>query len=204
MAQVIDACDNHPYTTKNTNTTSASSEAVAPLHLMHSDGCNQSIKPIGWIRPHFGAAVNDYFKQTGIQPFLLEQVTESGGVFWCFDEDFLGRGIDEVNEGMAKMVRKMRDDGMFKECLDGKRILHMQSILWLNVGLIAPPPGWRNELYAVYGDPTSSFFKLPRIRGTASVSQQFHNHAFSLERSACALFGLVTYGVHMTGKLGGW
>lgn len=39
--------------------------------------------------------------------------------------------------------------------------------------------GWRNELYPVYG-PNG-------------------NLLFSMERSAAALFGIVTYGVHMTG-----
>lgn len=41
-----------------------------------------------------------------------------------------------------------------------------------------PLKGWRNELYAVYGS-------------TSTI-------AFSLERSACALFGFVTFGVHAT------
>ena len=38
--------------------------------------------------------------------------------------------------------------------------------------------GWRNELYAVYAPPG----KL----------------AFNIERSACCLFGVLTYGIHMT------
>jgi len=42
--------------------------------------------------------------------------------------------------------------------------------------------GWRGEQYAVYGPG-----KPP------------HAHvAFTLERSACALFGLATFGVHLT------
>jgi hypothetical protein len=61
--------------------------------------------------------------------------------------------------------------------------------------------GWRNELYAIYADPSSNFFNLPRVQITASVSKHFHNHVFSLERSACALFGVMTYGVHMTGEI---
>lgn len=42
--------------------------------------------------------------------------------------------------------------------------------------------GWRNELYSIYG---------PGRRA-----------AFSLERSACALFGLATFGVHLTAYTG--
>lgn len=43
---------------------------------------------------------------------------------------------------------------------------------------------WRNELYPIYRNPFG-----PR---------DADNFAFEVERVACALFGLVTYGVHMT------
>lgn len=42
-------------------------------------------------------------------------------------------------------------------------------------------PGWRNEQYAIYG-PGEHRTRI----------------AFTLERSACALFGLATFGVHLT------
>lgn len=43
---------------------------------------------------------------------------------------------------------------------------------------------WRDELYPIYGDAFG-----PRTEDRV---------LFVLERTACALFGLVTYGVHMT------
>lgn len=43
---------------------------------------------------------------------------------------------------------------------------------------------WRNELYGIYPTPFTNI--------TTS------NAAFAMERVACALFGLVTYGVHLT------
>lgn len=52
--------------------------------------------------------------------------------------------------------------------------------------------GWRNELYAIYASPQSSALKN-------SVNKPFGNVAFHLERAACALFGLATFGVHLTG-----
>lgn len=52
--------------------------------------------------------------------------------------------------------------------------------------------GWRNELYAIYASPQSRAFK-------GSVNKPFGNVAFHLERAACALFGLATFGVHLTG-----
>jgi hypothetical protein len=53
--------------------------------------------------------------------------------------------------------------------------------------------GWRNEKYRIYASKESSALKedpnVPRS-----------NWAFELERSACAVFGLATFGVHMTGE----
>ncbi|QRW13353.1 NUDIX family hydrolase [Ceratobasidium sp. AG-Ba] len=56
------------------------------------------------------------------------------------------------------------------------------------VGLFADAIGgrkWRNELYTIYVHP----FKNIGLE---------ENIAFAFERSACELFGLITYGVHMT------
>jgi len=58
---------------------------------------------------------------------------------------------------------------------------------WRATGLFADIIGghfWRDELYAVYVDPFGA--------------HDAANRAFNVERAACALFGVVTYGVHMT------
>ena len=58
--------------------------------------------------------------------------------------------------------------------------------LWIAQGLFAEQTGgrmWRDELYIVYKDPFGPFTEA--------------NRAFAIERSAAALFGVVTYGVHM-------
>ncbi|KAI9770626.1 MAG: hypothetical protein M1840_003218 [Geoglossum simile] len=49
---------------------------------------------------------------------------------------------------------------------------------WRKNGVFEVLGGWRNELYAVYAPPGEL--------------------AFNIERSACCLFGVLTYGVHMT------
>jgi len=54
--------------------------------------------------------------------------------------------------------------------------------------------GWRDELYTVYAQPSSSGLK------SVESGKPFSNAAFALERSACAVFGLATFGVHMTGE----
>ncbi|KAF8461382.1 NUDIX hydrolase domain-like protein [Kalaharituber pfeilii] len=55
--------------------------------------------------------------------------------------------------------------------------------IWREKGLFKVLKGWRGELYPVYA---------PRS-----------NVLFEIERSACSLFGLVTYGVHMTAYVRG-
>ncbi|KDE07872.1 hypothetical protein MVLG_01966 [Microbotryum lychnidis-dioicae p1A1 Lamole] len=49
--------------------------------------------------------------------------------------------------------------------------------------------GWRNELYTVYG---------PKSHGVDENPLPGSNVAFTMERAACALFGLTTFGVHCT------
>lgn len=58
-------------------------------------------------------------------------------------------------------------------------------VTWMRTTRRFPDPldGWRDEPYAVYGP------------GDASQPSAV---AFTLERAACALFGLATFGVHMT------
>jgi len=52
--------------------------------------------------------------------------------------------------------------------------------------------GWRNELYPVYGTRSAEETSVPRYKG------QHKEVLLSVERAASALFGIVTYGVHLT------
>ncbi|KAF8524229.1 NUDIX hydrolase domain-like protein [Gautieria morchelliformis] len=79
----------------------------------------------------------------------------------------------------------------FRDWLDtpAKRTQALKTLTqeWRDSGLfsnIISPHHWRDELYPVYIDAFG-----PRTDDCV---------AFVLERAACALFGLVTYGVHMT------
>jgi len=51
---------------------------------------------------------------------------------------------------------------------------------------------WRGEAYAVYKDPFGV-----RDHPSGGKEEDELNFAFEMERSACGLFGIVTYGVHM-------
>lgn len=58
------------------------------------------------------------------------------------------------------------------------------------------PKKWRNEMYPVYRNPFGvPLFHNPSARKSDSDTG---NYLFEMERAACALFGVTTYGVHMT------
>lgn len=90
---------------------------------------------------------------------------------WVRDQVLAG-GIDGLSQAMGSVAQAMKDDGVFNECLQG----------------------WRNELYEIFADPASSYFEQHGFKQTSIES----NIAFSFERAACAIFGLATFGVHMT------
>ena len=58
---------------------------------------------------------------------------------------------------------------------------------------VCGPKKWRAEMYPVYADP---FGHHDHPRHGSDETQL--NYVFEMERSACALFGVVTYGVHMS------
>jgi Domain of unknown function (DUF4743) len=79
-----------------------------------------------------------------------------------------------------------------------KRTAALKAICerWRDIRLfddVCGPGKWRDELYPVYEDPFG-----PHDHSDNAVSGRKLNFAFEMERSACALFGVVTYGVHMT------
>lgn len=88
----------------------------------------------------------------------------------------------------------------FRGWLDthSKRTAIMKELCerWRDTGLfsdVCGPKKWRAEMYPVYVDP----FGLHDHPNHGSDETQL-NYAFEMERSACALFGVVTYGVHMS------
>jgi hypothetical protein len=69
---------------------------------------------------------------------------------------------------------------------------------WRDIGLFEDaigPNKWRGEMYPVYQDP---FGVHDKQYGEDCVVSEHLNYAFEMERAAAALFGIVTYGVHMT------
>jgi hypothetical protein len=89
----------------------------------------------------------------------------------------------------------------FSSWLDtpAKRTAVMKEMLerWRDTGLwsdIIGPKKWRGEMYPIYRYPFRKH-DAPPDEGPGDDSL---NYAFRMERAACALFGVVTYGVHMS------
>ncbi|KAJ7495346.1 nudix hydrolase 20 [Mycena latifolia] len=74
---------------------------------------------------------------------------------------------------MREMCARWRDAGYFSE--------------------IIGPAKWRTELFPVYKDP----FGARDHPSASDANPERLNFAFEIERTACTLFGLVTYAVHM-------
>ena len=76
---------------------------------------------------------------------------------------------------------------------------------WRDRGVFADvcgPKKWRGELYPVYRRPFSKHDAPPDGEDIEEAEQDVtthpRNYTFKMERAASSLFGIVTYGVHMT------
>ncbi|KAF7342958.1 Thiamine pyrophosphokinase [Mycena venus] len=78
---------------------------------------------------------------------------------------------------MRELCERWRDSGVFSDIIGPKK--------------------WRDEMYPVYRDPFG-VHDHPSTSAEAEDEGNNLNFAFEMERSACALFGIVTYGVHMS------
>ena len=101
---------------------------------------------------------------------------------------FLLDGADKPSVAFAEWVNT-----------PAKRSMVMKEMLerWRDTGLfpnIIGPKKWRGEMYPIYRKP---FGKNDAPLEEAGDEDSL-NYAFRMERAACALFGTVTYGVHMT------
>ncbi|KAJ7485832.1 hypothetical protein FB451DRAFT_1027416 [Mycena latifolia] len=79
---------------------------------------------------------------------------------------------------MKEMCERWRDTGHFADIIGPKK--------------------WRAEMYAVYKDPFGLHDRPGGHGGAHDRDPERLNSAFEMERAACALFGVVTYCVHMS------
>lgn len=72
---------------------------------------------------------------------------------------------------------------------------------WRDAGLfpgVIGPTKWRNEMYPIYRQPFGKRDAPYREDLEVDGHRDEKNFAIMMERAACALFGAVTYGVHLT------
>ncbi|WRT63587.1 uncharacterized protein IL334_000510 [Kwoniella shivajii] len=155
-----------------------------PFHLTLSDHLNH-LSPLGLLRQDVIREMKEIsskwekegeegiweFEENGKPDETGNWLSEITCVY--FNENLVKKGSNELGKVMAKVARSWKDQGKFP----------------------GPLAGWRDELYTIYASPKSSGLQQS---AKSSQSGSFDNVAFNLERAACALFGLATFGVHMT------
>lgn len=143
-------------------------EVLATWHLSPDN----SAPVIGLIRP----IVLDQLKLESTNAWKLW--THDGIPRICFNSDI--NTPKKRTETMEELCTRWRDAGLWPD----------------QIG----PRKWRGEMYPIYRNP---FGKLDApseandLQGE-DVDEDTRNYAFRMERAACALFGVVTYGIHMT------
>lgn len=155
-------------------------EILVPLYLAESP--NSAV--IGLLRPVVIERLrleNERSKINGLRELWAFRLTEfeyiklrngSVGPMVSF-RDWLDTPSKRTN-AMKELCERWRDTGVFSD--------------------VCGPTKWRAEMYPVYADPFG-VHDHPESHG----KEETHlNYAFEMERSACALFGLVTYGVHLS------
>ncbi|KAK4684395.1 hypothetical protein P7C73_g5786, partial [Tremellales sp. Uapishka_1] len=175
LLPVIAAVDNfpsHPDAYPSFHPTTK--EIYTPFHLTFADHL-AGLPPVGLLRPNVLTELlsDDRDEKTCPWQFYREESAADDGdlVVRCvFFADWV---LKDGRSGMSAVIKAVceawRDGGKFQ----------------------APLSGWRNETYMIYASPRSSVFPEP-------TSAPLTNIAFDCERSACAVFGFATYGVHLT------
>jgi len=172
-------------------------ERYIPFHLTFAD-YQANLPPVGYLRPE---VINDLLsdeRDAETCPWQAHSSASGAGeededmeldlkVECVFFADWVVRaGSEEMGRVMQETAIQWRAGGKFPEQLGG------ELLVVLNGKKGKLKPGWRNEKYRVYAAKSSSALKI-------DGNVPFSNFAFALERSACAIFGFATFGVHLTG-----
>ncbi|BGP07500.1 hypothetical protein JCM10049v2_003337 [Rhodotorula toruloides] len=104
----------------------------------------------------------------------------------AFEEWVNEEGAEVRKEHIDRVVRGWKAKGMFEECLGG----------------------WRDEEYTIYAPSPPVPSKFPSSSDDDDSEPLSNplpgsNEAFRMERCACSLFGVPTFGVHLTAYVGG-
>ncbi|KAF9453350.1 nudix hydrolase 20 [Macrolepiota fuliginosa MF-IS2] len=182
---LINLCDNaHPPVNGGIppDATGFDAEKLVPLYLTPS--LDSAI--IGILRPVIVEqlkAENARSNELGLRPLWDIRVEES--TYRLLRNGRVGPSVSfsawcdkpsKRTEAMREVCERWRDTGLFAD--------------------VCGPTKWRGELYPVYKEPFGVHDHASSVMEGGDESRL--NYAFEMERSACALFGVVTYGVHMS------
>lgn len=172
--ELVNICDNFHIRNTSTNKTSDAGpfddEKLVPFTL---DSSPQS-PAIGLIRPAMMDRIKHEIALSEQQRIIpMWEITESPQNRVSFSPNL--SNPDLRTAAMKELCERWRDAGIFEEQIGPKK--------------------WRQELYPVYRNP---FGVQDKAALGDDPTEDSGNFAFEMERSACALFGVVTYGVHMT------
>ncbi|KAF8152995.1 nudix hydrolase 20 [Crassisporium funariophilum] len=181
---VVDICDNvHIHRQGSSIFDSAyNSEILIPFHLSDSAGS----PAIGLLRPIIIEQLrleNERSKRLGFPETWVMRldspdfiVSSKRGSAGPSPRVSFRAGVDTPaarTAVMKELCKRWRDQGTFAD--------------------VCGPTKWRDEMYPIYADP----FGVHDYHVDGADVKRL-NYAFEMERSACALFGVVTYGIHMT------
>ncbi|CAO1619990.1 unnamed protein product [Parajaminaea phylloscopi] len=117
--------------------------------------------------------------QIGFIPHhVLQAIKEDDSGTFAHNRDWTRVGLSPRLDTFQK-----RTDAINNVATRWKEAGHFRSAL----------DGWRREMYAIYSDD-----RHPYAFYRDSPAERPNERAFELERAACALFGLATFGVHLT------
>lgn len=178
---IIGTCDNVHLRRDNNGLYDAAhdSERLVPLYL--SESSTSSV--IGLLRPIIVEQLkieNERSKKNGNQELWTFKPENS-------EQTSLRHGLPGPSASLSDHF-----DSPYKRTSAMKELCER----WRDTGLfpdVCGPKKWRNEMYPIYADPFG-VHDHPSLAG----HEDGLNYAFEMERSACALFGVVTYGVHMS------
>jgi isopentenyldiphosphate isomerase len=166
---LMNICDN----ARAHTTSPVTSEFDAELYIPFCLDSTQNSPIIGLLRPSIVEMLQLENRRDGLdkQPFLFTDSDVRPRV--CF-QDWIKSSYVRTKI-MRAICERWRDEEVFPDVCGKKK--------------------WRGEMYPVYKKP---FGVHDHPTTSEDVPDQELNYAFELERSACALFGIVTYGVHMS------
>ncbi|KAJ7611441.1 nudix hydrolase 20 [Mycena polygramma] len=147
------------------------SEDLAPLYLSAAP----TSPAIGLLRPQIIALLDAENQRS---------VAKGGPETWTGITDIPGLRARRIGFHASLNTPAKRTAVMRELCERWRDTGHFPDIIG--------PKKWRAEMYPVYRDPFG-VHDYP-VEGADSDAL---NYAFEMERAACALFGIITYGVHM-------